>query len=133
MDGPLAQYFSHVVELTSSTIIYLGAIVIITPIFILPGILFAIVAAYIGHIYIKAQLCVKREKSNARSPVLAHFGAAIAGLGNAPFARVDFFSISSLLTQSQYQFGLMELRTRSRMNHLLGLTATPDPRGHITT
>ncbi|KAJ3554167.1 hypothetical protein NP233_g12480 [Leucocoprinus birnbaumii] len=30
--------------------------------------------------YLKAQLSVKREMSNAKAPVLAHFGAAIAGL-----------------------------------------------------
>jgi hypothetical protein len=40
-----------------------------------------------AQVYIKAQLCVKREMSNARSPVLGHFGAAVAGIGRAFCAR----------------------------------------------
>jgi hypothetical protein len=43
----------------------------------------AIMGSWCGQIYIKAQLSVKREMSNARSPVLGHFGAAISGLGRA--------------------------------------------------
>ncbi len=39
------------------------------------------VMGWLGHVYMKAQLAVKRERSNARSPVIGHFGAAIAGLG----------------------------------------------------
>lgn len=35
----------------------------------------------LGNIYIKAQLSVKRELSKAKAPVIAHFGAAIEGLG----------------------------------------------------
>lgn len=50
-------------------------------IFVVPGVVVAAIGAWCGQIYIKAQLSVKREMSNARSPVLGHFGAAIAGLG----------------------------------------------------
>jgi len=39
--------------------------------------------------YIKAQLSVKREMSNARSPVLSHFGAAIAGIGASSYRQYD--------------------------------------------
>ncbi|EED85726.1 predicted protein [Postia placenta Mad-698-R] len=35
---------------------------------------------YIGHIFMKAQLSVKREMSNARAPVLGHIGSAFSGL-----------------------------------------------------
>ena len=62
-------------------IVKLGAVVLLTPIFVIPGIVVAILGGWCGQIYIKAQLSVKREMSNARSPVLGHFGAAIAGLG----------------------------------------------------
>jgi hypothetical protein len=58
----------------------LVAVILFTPIFIVPGIGIAAVGAWCGQIYIKAQLSVKREMSNARAPVLGHFGAAIAGL-----------------------------------------------------
>ncbi|KAK1228100.1 hypothetical protein PQX77_008871 [Marasmius sp. AFHP31] len=33
-----------------------------------------------GQVYIKSQMSVKREMSNAKAPVLGHFGSAIAGL-----------------------------------------------------
>lgn len=62
-------------------VIKLGAVAMSAPFFIVPGILMGVAGAQIGQIYMKAQLSVKREKSNARSPVLGHFGAAFAGLG----------------------------------------------------
>jgi len=61
-------------------IIKLAAIVIISPLFLFPGMALAALGGYFGHVYLKAQLSVKREMSNARAPVLAHFNAAIAGL-----------------------------------------------------
>ena len=57
------------------------AIVVFSPVFLLPGVVAFAIGALVGQIYIKAQLSVKREMSNARSPVLSHFGAAIAGIG----------------------------------------------------
>ena len=72
--------------------------------------LIAGLGVYPGNIYLKAQMSVKCENfrsihlipfsdlnaaSNARFPVLAHFGATIAGLGYSSF----FFSHSMFLTQ----------------------------------
>jgi hypothetical protein len=68
------------------------AVVVFSPVFLLPGVAAFVVGAWLGQIYIKAQLSVKREMSNARSPVLSHFGAAIAGIGAwflAPRGRVS--------------------------------------------
>ena len=62
-------------------IMRLGAVMVFSPIFLFPGLVVAVVGSACGKIYIKAQLPVKREMSNARGPVLGHFGAAIAGLG----------------------------------------------------
>ena len=47
---------------------------------ILPGVIITGLGVWLGQIYMKAQLAVKREMSNARAPVLGHFGAAVAGL-----------------------------------------------------
>lgn len=58
----------------------LGAIVVISPIFWFPGISVAIAGGWCGKLYIKAQLSIKREMSNARAPILANFGAATSGL-----------------------------------------------------
>lgn len=57
-----------------------GAVVVLTPVFLVPSVAVAVLGAQIGQIYIRAQLSVKREVSNAKAPVLGHFGAAIAGL-----------------------------------------------------
>lgn len=61
-------------------IMKLGVVVLMSPIFLIPGILIAVLGAWVGEIYMKAQLAVKRERSNAKAPVLGHFGAAFAGL-----------------------------------------------------
>lgn len=59
----------------------LGAVVLFTPVFLIPGVLMAVIGGYCGQVYMKSQLSVKREMSVARAPVLAHFGSAVAGLG----------------------------------------------------
>lgn len=46
------------------------AVVVLTPAFLIPGFLVAIVGGWIGQVYISAQLSVKREMSNAKAPVL---------------------------------------------------------------
>jgi hypothetical protein len=61
-------------------VVKLGAVIYMTPIFVIPGLAVGALGARLGNIYIKAQLSVKREMSNARSPVFSHFNAAIAGL-----------------------------------------------------
>ncbi|KAI5124482.1 hypothetical protein M0805_008364 [Coniferiporia weirii] len=80
VDGPVSQTLGWVVELTLTLIMRLVAIVYLTPLFLIPGIVVGALGSWCGQIYIKAQLSVKREMSNAKSPVLNHFGAAIAGL-----------------------------------------------------
>lgn len=69
--------------MTLSMLMKLGAVVLFTPFFFLPGVLMAVIGGYCGQVYIKAQLSVKREMSVARAPVLGHFGAAMAGLGKS--------------------------------------------------
>ncbi|KAF8515057.1 hypothetical protein BU17DRAFT_76921 [Hysterangium stoloniferum] len=80
VDGAIPQYFSSLVNISQTMLVYFVAVVIFVPAFILPGVLVAIVGVVCGQMYIRAQLPVKREMSNRRSPVIAHFGAAIAGL-----------------------------------------------------
>jgi hypothetical protein len=58
----------------------LGAIIVITPVFLLPSLMVGALGAWIGRVYMKAQLSVKREMSNSRAPMLGHLGAAMAGL-----------------------------------------------------
>lgn len=59
------------------------AVAIYTPLFIILGVVVTAAGCLLGQIYMKAQLSVKREQSNAKSPVLGHFGGAIAGLSKS--------------------------------------------------
>ena len=56
--------------MTLSMLIKFGAVVLFTPVFLIPGILVAVLGSACGQIYIQAQLSVKREMSNAKAPVL---------------------------------------------------------------
>lgn len=80
VDGPITDYFRSLMELSIAMLLKLTAVVVMSPIFLIPGVLVAVLGGWCGQIYMKAQLSVKREMSNARAPVLGHFGAAIAGL-----------------------------------------------------
>ncbi|KIY70079.1 P-loop containing nucleoside triphosphate hydrolase protein [Cylindrobasidium torrendii FP15055 ss-10] len=82
VDGPVGQWFYWTVDLTIMLLFKLFAIVSSTPLFILPSLAVFIAGAAVGQVYIKAQLSVKREVSNAKAPVLGHFGAAIGGLAS---------------------------------------------------
>lgn len=66
--------------MTVSMLTQLGAVVLYTPTFILPAILIAIIGGWLGNIYLRAQLSVKREMSNAKAPVIGILSGAITGL-----------------------------------------------------
>ncbi|KAJ7071475.1 hypothetical protein C8F01DRAFT_1317450 [Mycena amicta] len=80
VDGAISQGLWALLEMSISMIVKFAAVILFTPLFIFPGILVGILGGWCGQIYIAAQLSVKREMSNAKAPVLGHFGAAIAGL-----------------------------------------------------
>ncbi|KAF8994369.1 hypothetical protein BDZ89DRAFT_1123364 [Hymenopellis radicata] len=80
IDGPVAMWFQFLLNASMTLIVKLCAIVIVTPVFLVPSAAVAIAGILCGQVYMKAQLSVKRQMANAKAPVLAHFGAAIAGL-----------------------------------------------------
>ncbi|KIK58469.1 hypothetical protein GYMLUDRAFT_45326 [Collybiopsis luxurians FD-317 M1] len=72
----------------------LAAIVLFTPLFLIPGVA-ALAAGYTcAQIYLKSQMSVKREMSVAKSPVLGHFGATVAGL-----ASIRAYSAQAMATE----------------------------------
>ena len=81
VDNTIPDNLQGVIALSISMTAKFIAIVVFSPVFLVPGVTVFVIGAVVGQIYIKAQLSVKREMSNARSPVLSHFGAAIAGIG----------------------------------------------------
>jgi hypothetical protein len=105
VDGPLKDSGKWLTEITITMFVKLAGVVLMTPIFLVPGIVLGAFGGWIGQIYMAAQLSVKREMSNAKSPVVGQyvtcyiidsaillnflmafsFGAAIAGLSNGQF------------------------------------------------
>ncbi|KAF7964551.1 hypothetical protein HWV62_5794, partial [Athelia sp. TMB] len=80
LDGPVAYNFDSVAAMTLFILVKLCLIVFFSPLFLLPCLVVILIGIWCGNVYNKTVLSVKREMNNARAPVLAHFGAAIAGL-----------------------------------------------------
>jgi len=80
VDGPVSNTFSWFIEISASLLLKLLAVVYFTPIFSVPGVGIAVLGAWLGHVYMKAQIAIKREMTTAKAPVLGHFGASLAGI-----------------------------------------------------
>ncbi|KAF9046093.1 multidrug resistance-associated ABC transporter [Panaeolus papilionaceus] len=103
VDNELERNFQSVLILFFILTVKMIAPVLFTPFFLVPSLVVALVGMYTGNQYLKAQLSVKREMSNARSPVLAHFGAAIAGLTSIrAYGAQDAFKNKSLTRIDHY-------------------------------
>ncbi|PCH35077.1 hypothetical protein WOLCODRAFT_155747 [Wolfiporia cocos MD-104 SS10] len=115
VDGPIAEYSRWFFENTVLIIIKLGAVVVMSPIFLVPGAAVAVLGALCGQFYMKAQLSVKREMSNAHAPVLGHFGAAVAGLRSIrAFGVQDAFRKESYKRIDRYTRAGMSLYDLNR-------------------
>ncbi|KAJ7130893.1 hypothetical protein C8R46DRAFT_659815 [Mycena filopes] len=103
IDDSLPNQFWPLCAMIVSMVVKLAAVVIYTPAFFLPGVLVGLMGAWIGQIYIAGQLPVKRLMSNTRAPVLAHFGAAIAGLVSIrAYGAQSKFNTESLVKIDRY-------------------------------
>jgi hypothetical protein len=80
VDGSISNIFTWLTEISMTLLIKFVAVVYLTPVFIIPGTVITVLGAWLGQVYMKAQIAIKREMSNAKAPVLGHFGAAVAGI-----------------------------------------------------
>lgn len=80
IQGSFGAVFDYLVGLSFSILTKFLAVIVYSPVFIVPGLVVGLLGYWIGRVYMYAQLPVKREMSNAKSPVYSHFGAAMAGL-----------------------------------------------------
>lgn len=71
--------------LTVMLIVKLGTVVLFAPVFIIPVVIVAGIGGFLGSVYMRAQLSIKREMSNAKAPVLGAFGSAMAGLSKSAY------------------------------------------------
>ena len=79
MDDTVSHMFYLFSETTVTMIAKLIAVCLMTPIFLLMGAIVFMMGGFLGQMYIKAQLSVKRESSNAKAPVLGQCVLIILG------------------------------------------------------
>lgn len=88
--------FKDLLEEFISLVSGFAAILVFSPLFVFPGLVIGALGGWIGRVYTSAQLSVKREMSNAKSPVYSHFGAAMAGLTSIrAFGAEEAFTLES--------------------------------------
>ncbi|KAJ7487075.1 hypothetical protein FB451DRAFT_1337537 [Mycena latifolia] len=103
VDDSLAGQCYPIAFMVVSMTMKFVAVIVYTPVFFLPGLIIGALGAWIGQIYISGQLPVKRWMSNTRAPVLAHFGAAVAGLVSIrAFGAESKFRTESLARIDRY-------------------------------
>ena len=142
IDSSVPSYLLSVTSLAMSCLVNLGAIVLFTPIFIIPGFGVGVGGALLGNWYLRAQLSIKREmrlvvvfvlflglnsnsnisSSNARSPVLSHFSAVLHGLGKSTIPCL--FCITSKLFAYKCLSEHTELNTLSDKSYSSVWTTT---------
>ncbi|ELU44859.1 ATP-binding cassette transporter [Rhizoctonia solani AG-1 IA] len=75
----------------------------IRPVFTLPGAAVFAIGLWLGQVYMTAQMSVKREMSNARSPLFSHFGAALQGITSIrAYGVEDLFKTEALKRVDKY-------------------------------
>ncbi|EJF61844.1 P-loop containing nucleoside triphosphate hydrolase protein [Dichomitus squalens LYAD-421 SS1] len=103
VDTNIPSTLHYVLEGTVFMLSRIAAVMLITPMFILPAFVVSVIAGWVSQIYMRAQLSVKREMSNARAPVLAHFGSAIAGIISVrAYGAQETFKSESCLRMDRY-------------------------------
>ncbi|OJT09188.1 ATP-binding cassette transporter abc4, partial [Trametes pubescens] len=80
VDDGIQGVTQMLVERTVFMVLKVVAVVIFSPIFLLPSIVVAGLGALLGNVYMTGQLSTKREMSNSKAPVLGHFSAAVSGI-----------------------------------------------------
>ncbi|KAI9061280.1 P-loop containing nucleoside triphosphate hydrolase protein [Trametes sanguinea] len=82
--GMLDNRVARATEIMTQVFVYMvlkvAAVLIFSPIFVIPAIVVSLASGLCAHVFMKVQLSVKREMSNSKAPVLAHFGAAVSGI-----------------------------------------------------
>lgn len=97
--------------LTVTLIVNLGTVVLFAPVFIIPVVVVAGIGGFLGSVYMRAQLSIKREMSNAKAPVLGAFGSAMAGLSKPSsncYKRVPVLMSTDSLDQGIRSAGFVQ-------------------------
>lgn len=71
---------SMFLDMSITLVIKLGAVALVTPAFLIPGIAFFFVTYWLSSVLRRALLPVKRELSHAQAPILASMDSVFHGL-----------------------------------------------------
>lgn len=85
VDVGIAGATEQFVDSTIYMLLKMFAVVLFSPIFVVPAIMVALAGCACGNVFMRAKLSVKRELSTSKAPVLSHFGAAISGISEYIF------------------------------------------------
>ena len=82
VDGSFPEILLNILRLTLGLMVYYATAVYMTGwIALMVGALVFGLGTVLGNIYLKAQLSVRRETSNAKAPIMSQLGTTLAGLG----------------------------------------------------
>lgn len=82
IDSWFEEFLYMTIRVTLKLAVLLTSAVIMTGWYaLIPGMLLAVLGGFLGQVYLKCQLNVRREMSNAKAPVLSQIGTALNGLG----------------------------------------------------
>ncbi|GJE96044.1 multidrug resistance-associated ABC transporter [Phanerochaete sordida] len=101
-DGPVQGNLYVFFIVTANMLIKLTAVIVYTPVFLVPALFAVAVGALFGHMYVRAQMSVKRELSNAKSPVIGVFSGAMDGLVSIRAYHAQEFFRAELLQRIDY-------------------------------
>lgn len=82
VDDSVSSTLGSVIELAALLVVKFLSVLLVTPNFLFPGLIFILLSLVLGRLYMTTQLPVKRIVSNTKSPILAHFAATITGLAS---------------------------------------------------
>lgn len=122
IDGPLSNLGSALMQLNVFLISALVTTVAMTgwPA-LFAGLIMAFLGGMLGHIYLKGQLSIRREMSNAKSPVMSQVGAVLAGLRKLSLVhgRVDISDalLSSASIRAYGAHAMFRAGLRKRQDH----------------
>ncbi|KAJ1305460.1 hypothetical protein OPQ81_000470 [Rhizoctonia solani] len=103
VDETLPLQLESFVSITYSMCSSFVIVIIFSPQFMMPGIIILAGGVWVGHIYIRSQLSVKREMSNARSPLFSHFGTSLAGITSIrAYGAEEYFKDETLKQVDKY-------------------------------
>ncbi|KAI9061281.1 P-loop containing nucleoside triphosphate hydrolase protein [Trametes sanguinea] len=123
VDNRVARATEAMTEVFVYMVLKVVAIIILSPIFIVPALFVSMASGLCANVFIKVQLAVKRELSNSKAPVLAHFGAAVSGITSVrAYGAQHAFKAEAHRRIDKYTRSLRWLATRINLIALFFVT-----------